>query len=743
MMNIYPYTMKRKILFPIYLFFFFGLPAFSQGVLENADFRLELDSCGRAVSLVTRENGEECLASGVSLPAFSVLQYRPYDNEIQLTRVTRPTVFPAERLTMTGDTLLVGFRDLDYEAVIIVQKEDHFMGFRLEYFRQKEKMLGVKLEGRIDEVVFLQLPVKERRFFGEWLDVVWDTSTAVSLLATDVHTRIDDLSGEGYHLLRAGSVRDLKLTGTGAALVVSPTKGFLDRIAEVEKFYHLPGGVAARRDRNYKESYYECRDVTPANIEQHIRYAKMAGFRFMVIYYPDFASSMGHFPWREEYAGGMKDLQYVTGKMREAGMVPGFHIHYNKAQINDAYVTPVPDPRLNLRKIFTLAEPLEEGSTVITTEESPRGITLFEGRRLLRIGNEIIEYEAYTTTRPYRFTGCKRGVLDTKPARYARGRKLGLLDVDNWPIFIRFDQRTSLQDEVADRIENFVKEAGFRFIYFDGAEDVNRPYWFNVSLSMDRVYEKLDPEPLFCEGACKTHFDWHILSRGNAFDTFEPEEIKKAVDKRHIPAAAYNAENFTGVNFGWVKYTPPGEETVGIQPDMVAYIAAHAAGWDSPLSLLGDLKNFRDHPRTKDNLAIFNHWENAKRLGVFTEEQKEKLKKAGREFLLLADGKGGYELHECRQIETGAGDHIRAFLFEKEGRQWVRYWHTSGEALLTLPGISSRVLLYDGRMKKKQVKPQRGKVVLPAGDIRYLSFDLPEEEVRKIFREGIITGEKQ
>jgi hypothetical protein len=733
--------MKKSVFFLI-LFLLAVMTGRSQVVLENDAFRLVFDGHARATSLVDKKSGEECLDQNVSLPAFTVLQYRPYDNEIQLTRVTRPTVFPASGITQRGDTLRVTFQDLNYTAVISVQKEDHFMGFRLEYFQQKEKKLGVRLEGRIDETVFLQLPVKERQFFGEWLDVAWDSTAAVSLLATDVHTRVDDLPGGTFHLMRAGSVKDLKLTGTGAALVVSPTNVFLDRVAEVEDYYHLPEGVAARRAEDYKESYYECREITPANVEQHIRYAKLAGFRYMVIYYPDFASSMGHFPWRKEYAGGMKDLQYVTGKMQEAGMIPGFHIHYNKAQINDPYVTPVPDPRLNLRKIFTLAGPLDEQATVVTVEENPQGITLHEGRRILRIGNELIEYEAYTTHRPYRFTGCKRGVLDTQPARYPKGGKIGLLDVDNWPIFIRFDQRTSLQDEVADRIENFVKEAGFRFIYFDGAEDVNRPYWFNVSLSMDRVYEKLDPKPLFCEGACKTHFDWHILSRGNAFDTFEPEEIKEAVDKRHIPAAVYNAGNFTGVDFGWVKYTPPGEGTVGIQPDMVAYIASHAAGWDCPLSLLGDLKNFAAHPRTKDNLAIFRNWEMAKRQNVFTEKQKEALKKAGNEFVFLRDKKGNFELHPCTEIKDLPRG-IRAFLFEKEGRQWVRYWHTSGASQLVLTTDPSRVLLYDGEMKKRKTGRAKEGLVVPAGDIRYLSFDLPEEKVREIFREARTAGTGQ
>ncbi len=727
--------------FPCFIIFFLiSWQAHTQVVLENLDFKIVFDSKGNAVSLIYKASGEECLKQGISLPAFSVLQYRPYDNENMLTWVTRPTRFPANSLTKKGDTLFVGFDHLDYMAVISIKSKNHYIGFTLEYFLRKKKHLGVDLETHIDEITFLQLPVKDRRYFGYWLDVSWDNKISVSLLATDVSTYVDDDPENGFHIMRAGSMRDVRLNHTGAALLVTSTDKLLDCIDQVEKDFGLPRGVESRRDNKCMYSYYECRNVTPENIDEHIRFARIGGFRMMVIYYTDFASTMGHFLWRKEYPGGMKDLKYITNKIRKAGMIPGFHIHYNKAQINDPYVTPVPDPRLNLRKIFTLAEPLKDTSTIITVEENPLDITLYEGRRLLKAGNEIIEYSAYTTKSPYQFTGCKRGYLNTQSSDYPKGYKVGLLDVDNWPIFIRFDQRTSIQKEVAKKIEVFVKEAGFRFIYFDGAEDVNRPYWYNVSLSMDKVYAILEPKPLFCEGACKTHFNWHILSRGNAFDTFIPEEIKEAVNKRYIPAAIYNAENFTGVNFGWIKYTPPGTGTTGIQPDMISYIASHAAGWDCPLSLLGDIDNFKTHPRTKDNLSVFRNWENAKLSGYFSKEQKKEMKKPGKEFILLTDKKGKYELHECHRIKDIPLKNIRAYLFEKDGRKWVRYWHTSGEVQLKLLVDPSHVIFYGNKMEKKEVPRSKEYVILPAGDIRYLSFDLPERNVKEIFQEARILN---
>ncbi len=720
---------------------FFRLPfAYSQIVIENPELRLTMDVHGYASSLIDKASGQECLAEGVKLPAFSVMQYRPYDNETMLTYVTRPTTFYADTISRKGDTLFVGFARLDYIAVISLKIERDYVGFRLERFVQKQKELGVKLETRIDETTFLQLPVRNRQHFGEWLNVCWDGTVAINLLGTDVHTRIDDIPEKGYHIMRAGSVREVQLTHVGAALIVAPSQRILDRVDAVERDFHLPRGVQSRRQKNYQYSYYECRHVTPKNIDEHIHYARMGGFKMMVIYYTDFAKSMGHFPWRKEYSKGMADLKYVTRKIKEAGMIPGLHVHYNKAQINDPYVTPVPDPRLNLRKMFTLSEAIDDTNTVIKVEESPRDITLQDGRRLLKIGKEIVEYAGYTTKRPYQFTGCIRGFLNTRPSGYEKGFKFGLLDVDNWPIFIRFDQRTSIQDEVADRIAKIVKEAGFRFIYFDGAEDVNRPFWFNVPLAQKRLYDKLEPKPLFSEGACKTHFSWHILSRGNAFDTFKPKEIKRAVNRWYLLAAKYNADNFTAVNFGWIGYTPPGKETIGLQPDMVEYIAAHAVGWDSPWSLIGELAKLKSHPRTPDNLEISKRWENARLAGFFTKEQKEQLRKANKEFILLINEKGKYELHSCRQVKNLAGHnpHIRAFLFQRNKKSWVVYWHTCGEAGLKIPVQGSHITLFKRPGVKLKISKVKDGIVLPVGCRRFIASDLPEEKLEKLLSQATV-----
>jgi hypothetical protein len=143
--------------------------------------------------------------------------------------------------------------------------------------------------------------VRKRKNFGEWLNVMWDDNVAVNLLATDPSTRITAEPRSGYQLFQAGSVAGVRLEGVGAALITTATPRLLDRIAQVEEDYDLPRGVESRRSKEYKYAYYEVLRASPFNIEQHIKFAKMGGFRTMQIYYLAFSKGAGHFPWRPEY----------------------------------------------------------------------------------------------------------------------------------------------------------------------------------------------------------------------------------------------------------------------------------------------------------------------------------------------------------------------------------------------------------------------------------------------------------
>jgi len=179
-------------------------------------------------------------------------------------------------------------------------------------------------------------------------------------------------------------------------------------------------------------------------------------------------------------------------------LIPGLHVHYCKAEKTDPYVSGSLDNRLNVTRVFTLAAPLDKAGPVIPVAENPFGATLDDERRLLRIGSELVTYEGFTTTPPYQFTGCRRAQFATQAAAYDAGIMFGLLDVDTWPIFVRFNQNTTIQEEVAQRIAGFYK-AGFDFIYLDGAEDVHAPFWFTTARAQEIVCQALAPPPLLAE----------------------------------------------------------------------------------------------------------------------------------------------------------------------------------------------------------------------------------------------------
>lgn len=709
-------------------------------VIENPEFRLVIGNDARAVSLLHKPSGQECLQMGIHTPVFALTQYRPYDNENFLTYPAKQKTFYADTVYRVGDDLVVGFEHEFHRATIGLTVTDDYIGFTLKDIDYNVESVGVKRKTEIDEFTLLQLPVRDRKYFGEWLNVSWDKDVAVNVLATDPYSKIDAVPNEGYHLLQAGMETKVKLMGVGAALIVTSKDRLLDRIDQLEKDFNLPRGVRSRRDEAYKYSYYELRNVTPQNIDEHIAYAKLGGFRAMVVYYTDFATSMGHFPWSSDYPNGMTDLQTVTRKIKKAGLIPGFHIHYNKATKNDLYITPVPDPRLNLVRMFTLAVSLDAHSSIIQVEENPEGCTLENERRFLKLGNELVTYEQYTTLPPYQFTGCKRGTLSSKISDFEKGFKFGLLDVDTWPIFVRFDQYNSIQQEVAERLGKIYADAGFRFVYFDGAEDVNLPYWFTVSKSQLTVYNCLHPAPLFSEGAIKSHFGWHILTRGNAFDVFSPEATKEATRKYPVREAKYIAQDFTSINFGWINYQSPKSTTIGMQPDMLEYVCSRGAAWDCPISLVGNLEPLKTHPRTADNLEVIRRWEEARISNFLSEKQKESLQNFDQEHTLLINEKGNLELVPYKSIANVANGNkdVRAFIFIRNNKTWVTYWHCRGEAELVLPVSSNKMQLFEVLAKEAPVQNKGTNVVVPVGKRRYLAFELSPEEVTEIFEQAEI-----
>jgi hypothetical protein len=711
-------------------------------VVQNRHAKLVIGDDGTVRSLVHKTTGEELIDAAAAAPLCAIKQYRPYDNENFLMFPAKPRTFAANKCSRSGDTLRVEFQDTYDIAFIKVNETDDYIAFDFVGRDYRIEDFGVKRKTEIDEFALLQLPAKPRPHFGEWLNVVWDDANALAVMATAPTTYIDAFANHNYTTLYAGTQDAVKLYNSGAALVVASPDSLLNCIDRLEADYAMPRGVQSRRCAEYPYSYYELRDVTSRNIDRNIELAKQGGFHTMVIYYVDFAKACGHYEWRDEYPNGMADLAEITSKIRAAGMIPGLHIHYSKVAVDDPYINNgTPDSRVNYVRQFTLAAPVDTSATTLYVEENPEGVRMEDERRLLRVGDELIMFDSISTTAPYAFFGCERGFYNSAKAPHAKGTLTRHLDVDDWPLFVRLDQNSGIQQELAERLGDIYAKAGFRFVYFDGAEDVPMPYWYNVSRSQLAVYNAMHPAPLFAEGAQKSHYGWHILSRGNAFDIFPPERIRPAMKKYTLRCAKQIANDFTSVNFGWVNYLAPSDKTIGMQPDMYEYICSKALAWDSPISLVANLDEMERHPRNGDNLSVIKLWEDAKLAKAFTAEQKAMLQDPDREFTIFKTRKGGYELYPVRQIVSDGENKtqpVRAFLFERGGKSYILYWNISGASTVTLDAPAAATLYDAAWHKQKTTHNREGQLLLPADNRRILELDLPADEAEALFRKSII-----
>ena len=667
-------------------------------IIENKQFRLVMGNDCVTRSLMHKPTGEECLVTGEEIALFSITQARPFNNEVKLAYPSKRTTFQANRVRREGKRLIVGFEIIPYEAVVVIDETQTYIGFHLaDFIVHPTDYAGLKMSPPpVAEMRLLQLPVRNRHHFGEWLNVSWDSKVAVNVLATSPYARIDSERRKGYRVMSADAVKDIKLKGVGAALIVSTTDDLLNAVQMVEEDYDLPQGVKSRRNDTINNSLYWSSNVNPITVDDHIMYAKKGGFRCMLLYYTSIFQELkgyslnGNYDYRTEYPNGGEDLKQMLKKIKDAGIIPGIHVLHSHIGLMSRYVTPVADHRLNVKRHFTLARALNKDDTIIYVEQNPEGTVMADDCRVLKFGGELIRYADYSTESPHRFTGCKRGEHATIAENHRLGLVGGVLDVSEFGgTSVYLDQNTSLQDEVADKIaETF--NMGFRFVYFDGSEGTNTPFEFHVPNAQYRVYKKLDPAPLFTEGAARAHFSWHFLSGGNAFDIFQPGEFKEKIAEFPAEEAPRMRQDFTRINFGWWGFWSP-----GTQPDMFEYGTSRAAAWDCPVTIQENIEAFKSHPRTSDIMEVMRRWEDVRAQKWLTEEQKLALQNLEQEHILLINESKDYELVPYDQIKNTAGGNgdVRAFIFERMGENCVVYWHTSGSASLELPLDTANVIL--------------------------------------------------
>ena len=714
-------------------------------VFENKNFRLTVGENALTESLIYKPNGEELLMADEEISLFSVTQLRPFNNEVKLAYMNKKTTFEANKIAVEGNKIIIDFEIIPYQAVVTYEVKDEYMTFTLTDFIVTPKMYeGLSMDiPPGEEFRLLQLPIKHRKNFGQWVNAVWDDKASACVLAAMPEAIIDSEKRKSYRILTADAKKEVKLKGTSAALIVSGGKEeFLSAMNNLEHNLALPLGVESRKNPIINRSIYWTTEITPKNVDEHIAYAKQGGFECMLIYYSSLCpmptpwdyGTCGDYSFNENYPNGYEDMKAVIAKIKAAGITPGLHFLHTHIGKFTKYVTPVCDHRLNVIERFTLAKPLGLGNEDIYVYESTKNALVCKGRRVIKFGGELISYEGFTTEPPYRFYGIKRGYWNTNVTDHSLGEVGGILDVSEYVATSAYiDQNTDLQDEVAEDIAKLY-DCGFEFIYFDGSEGTNIPYEYHIPNAQYRVLKKLGSAPKFCEGAAKAHFGWHHLSGANAFDIFKTDVFKEMLDKHPLAEAPHMAQDFTRLNFGWWAFY---NDT---RRDVYEYGTSRAFGWDSPITIQTSLERFGKHPRINDILEVMRRWEDVRKNNVLSKEEKDILKIGGAEHTLLINEKGEYELvpyYEVKGAFSGEKD-LWAFVFERLGKSYALVWHNSGSGKVKIELEGAK---YERDLGKEELPIEKdGKnIVIELSDSAYLSADVSLEEMKeKIIRAVLV-----
>ena len=547
----------------------------------------------------------------------------------------------SSRVEMTGDLLNVSFAGCDVR-----------IRAKLEVHRKYFTLQVIKVSGGLDWLQFCNLQVKPTQNVGELVNAAWDDRFAVCVLACNDRT---DCGSHGVPTARA--YREFGIEGARVAIIGIPTgrpdpaARVLDAIETVELEQGLPhptfNGVWIKRAPERFASYLMLSNVSRQNIDQVIELAK-GGFGCIELTW--WKSVPGYEPNPKLFPNGWADMRRVADKVHAAGLQMGLHVVQGMVgwtSKNDPYISPKADPRLLQDRHATLAGPLEPKATEIHTREStaewqPHGDLFLEG--------EIVRYAKRL---PNGFAECRRGVHQTTVVPHPAGTRLGHL-VDCFPIWgfniYCPDIKSTMVDEICERIARAFNATGADMAYFDGGEEiaVQPPHWRNQGHTVLGVQSRLR-RPVIVEGnALYTHLSWHVITRGSpSFDPIyfgrRPYTLRF---KGQNPAGW--AKNLLTGDVGWFYPHVHSPVTDAVTPDEVMLLCLKAVGGKAPISFQLDANHLWDNKRMPEMLQIIRDCDELKRRNYFTEAACAELAKPMAEYLLERTTTGHWDIRPLK-----------------------------------------------------------------------------------------------
>jgi hypothetical protein len=568
-------------------------------VFETGAVRLVIRSDAVASSMLEKQNGKERLRPG----------------GMRFAAVKKGgQIFPASSADRRGDLLHVTFGTAGVDA-------DYRISALPEYI--VVELMALHGDG-IEEVRLLQLDVPLANTGGV-MGVRWDNEFAVCLMGLSERVNVNI---EGQVLL-ASVYPGFSMQGERVAIVAAPTPQFLEVVRKVEQDFRLPsptlGGTWAKRSDDVRTSYLFT-DLTEANADETIRYAKLGGFRYILVYSETWSTSLGSYPINmRNFPHGEEGLKAVIDKCHAAGLKVGMHMLTSFVGKNDPLVRPKPSPWLLKDADAKLATDVSDTATQLATASALAGLPAEDGyygaAKDFQIDDEIIHCGQINGVT---FLQCVRGFAGTKPAPHEAGTRIYHL-AERGGSYLA-DLKTPLKDAISDRVAGVINRCGFDMIYFDGGEinSANGPSWYWVGPQQAQIWERSKRE-LMVQGSGMTDWTWHIFSRGTC-DDYAAVAVKEYLDYHKIADTwrSYH-DNFLPAELGWVGFLEDTPDHPATTPDQVEYYAVRMLALDSAVSLETNLNALKANGRTEEMLKVLGEYEQLRLSGAVPKVVREHL----------------------------------------------------------------------------------------------------------------------
>jgi hypothetical protein len=616
-------------------------------VFENAAFRYVITSDACNVAFVDRATGSNYLR-GATSPCALVK--------------TGGTSLPATAATLSQGRLTLRFGGSKIKAVLKTEVRPTHITFTVE------SVSG----GVVEALTFLNVPLTLQGVPGE--------SFGACALALNLFTRVNALPALQREL-QASCEKKFGIVGAKVAIAAAPMAKMLPTLqqtlstASALPLCKVAGPWARDIPFNHGSYLFNFGALVETNVEDWVAMTRSLGFTQIdhVGGGADFFRFGDMELNRTKWPDGWEAQRRIVAKLHAAGIGSIFHTYAFFIDKQSKYVTPVPDPRLDAFRTFTLAAPLTADSTEIAVNESTaemKTITgFFEPNSVaLHIGDELVTFGGASKAAPWKFTGVKRGAHGTRAAAHARGAPTRHLK-ELFGLFVP-NVETSLFEELAARHATVVNQCGFDGIYLDAIDGSfilrgGTEGWYWAGKFVVEIQKRLK-KTTGMEMSMMVHHFWQYRTRWQAWD-FPRRGQKRFID---LHAAEVNGGLMLPLHLGWWgfwSFAPPQIEPS--YPDVIEQLGARLIGWDAGISLTAGVNRdtLRATPlfqRAVDTLRTCEELRHAK---VYDAAAKAKLREPGSEFALTKNAAGKTRF---RRIQSQAQTVALA-------EPWTRAWRVT------------------------------------------------------------------